>query len=166
MRRFLALVACLVAPAPPARTQDAIPPETLDAVKRAVVFVRVQGEGWAATGSGFVVAADGQKVLIATNQHVAQPRPALPTRPGARPPAVTVVFDSGTKAERSFPAELAAADRENDLAVLRLGGVKDPPRPIAYTDPPKLAETMPVYTFGFPFGQALATSKGSPAITV
>jgi Trypsin-like peptidase domain len=45
-------------------------------------------------------------------------------------------------------------------------GVKDPPKPITYTESPKLVETMQVYTFGFPFGKALATTKGFPAATV
>ncbi len=80
--------------------------------------------------------------------------------------AVTVVFDSGRNNERSLPAEVVSADPERDLAVLLVKGVKDLPNPIDFANEPQLAETMPVYTFGFPFGKALATSKGNPAITV
>jgi len=159
MPRFLSPAVALAALlAPPVRAQDAIPPETVDAMKQATVFIRVAGDGWAATGSGFVVSGDDQALLIATNDHVAVPRPGKAT--------ITVVFDSGTKTERSYPAQVAAADPERDLAVLRVAGVKAPPKPVAYNEPPKLVETMGVYSFGFPFGKALSTSKGLPAITV
>src|SRR5262249_34867270 len=79
---------------------------------------------------------------------------------------VTAVFDSGTRAERTGPAEVLAADAQSDLAVLRVTGVKDIPEPIRYADAARPFETMPVWTFGFPFGQALSTSKGNPSITV
>jgi hypothetical protein len=52
------------------------------------------------------------------------------------------------------------------LAVLKLTGVKDAPKPIGYASPPTPVETMGVYSFGFPFGQELSTRKGFPAITV
>jgi S1-C subfamily serine protease len=80
--------------------------------------------------------------------------------------AVTVVFNSGTEKEQSIPAEILAADPEQDLAVLKVSGVKQLPKPIDCLHEPKLTETMPIYTFGFPFGDVLATSKGGPAITV
>src|SRR5581483_12400522 len=115
---------------------DSIAPETVQAVKKATVFVRVEGDGWTVSGSGFVVSADAGTVLVATNHHVAVPTPPAGARPSAKPPVVTAVFDSGTAAERSYPATVAAADPERDLAVLRVAGVKDAPRPIAYTEPP------------------------------
>ena len=80
--------------------------------------------------------------------------------------AVTVVFASGTEEEQSLSAQVLAADPEHDLAVLKVSGVKKPPQPIDYLQESELTETMPVYTFGFPFGEVLATSKGNPAITV
>ena len=79
---------------------------------------------------------------------------------------VTVVFDSGTKSEQSAKAEVIAADPANDLAALRVSDVENLPVPLDALTVPELAETMPVYTFGFPFGQILSTSKGFPAITV
>ncbi|HUR53174.1 MAG TPA: serine protease, partial [Gemmataceae bacterium] len=161
MPRFLPLVVAVLAFTPAARSDDALTPETLAAVKKATVFIRVEAGGWSATGSGFVVADDGKTLLIATNDHVASARP-----PSGRPPTVTVVFESGTKAERSYPAQIAASDPARDLAVLRVAGVKDPPRPIAYADTPQPVETTAVYTFGFPFGKALAVGGGSPAVTV
>jgi S1-C subfamily serine protease len=161
MPRFLLPALALLSLAPPARSQDAISPETLAAVKKATVFIRLEAAGWSATGTGFVVADDGKAVLIATNDHVASARP-----PAGRTAVVTVVFESGTKVERSYSAQVVASDAERDLAVLRVTGVKDAPRPIAYADPPQVSETTGVYTLGFPFGKALAVAGGSPAITV
>jgi S1-C subfamily serine protease len=148
------------------RAEDSIAPETVEAVKKATVFIRIEGDGWAASGSGFVVAADDKAVLIATNHHVATASGTPAPKAGVKPPPITVVFDSGTKTERTYTAEIAAADAERDLAVLRVAGVKDAPKPIAYSESPKLVETMQVYSFGFPFGKALATGKGFPAVTV
>lgn len=167
----LVLLCALVASA---RADDGIPPDTVDAVKRATVFLRVQGPNWKASGSGFIVAADKDSVLVATNFHVVSP-PALDKRtriPPAelakalREPAVTAVFDSGTKAEQSLKAEVVAADPECDLAILRIAGAKGVAAPIDLAGAPKLSETMGIYSFGYPFGQALAVGKGNPAITV
>ena len=80
--------------------------------------------------------------------------------------AVTVIFDSGTKDERSAKAELLAIDPDYDLAVMRVKDVKNLPEPIHFEKEVELAETMAVYTFGFPFGKVLATGKGHPAMTV
>ncbi len=80
--------------------------------------------------------------------------------------AVTVVFSSGTSKEESVRGEVLADDPEQDLAVIKVSGVKALPKPISYLREPKLTETMPIFTFGFPFGKVLATSKGGPAITV
>jgi hypothetical protein len=79
---------------------------------------------------------------------------------------VTVAFDSGTKDERTAKGELLALDPEYDLAVMRVKDVKDLPEPIDFEKERELTETMSVYTFGFPFGKVLATSKGRPTITV
>jgi len=53
-----------------------------------------------------------------------------------------------------------------DLAILKVPGVKNIPRPIDCKEAVDCAETMPVYSFGFPFGDVLSTSKGNPAVTV
>ncbi|WP_439625363.1 S1C family serine protease [Gemmata sp.] len=163
MLHALVLVAGLLARTAPARADDALAAETVAAVKAASVYVRVEGDGWGGSGSGFVVAADKDRVLVVTNHHVAVKVPA-----GARPkpPVVTVVFGSGTRAERECPATVVAADEDRDLAVLRVAAVKDAPLPIAFANPPKPFETMSVYSFGFPLGQALSVGKGFPAVTV
>ena len=68
--------------------------------------------------------------------------------------------------EESARGELVAVDLDEDLAIVKASGVKQMPKPIDYRHEPKLAETMPVYSFGFPFGHFLATGKGNPAVTV
>jgi len=174
LRRFGIPILLVSVTVPLVRSQDAIPASTLTSVKHATVFIQVSGANWKATGSGFVVSADKDAVLIATNHHViglpenekkARLSPSELSRT-LKLVNVTVVFDPGTKSEVSMKAEPVAADPDNDLAVLRVAKVKDPPKPIDYAAAPKLTETMQVYTFGFPFGSALATGKGAPAITV
>jgi S1-C subfamily serine protease len=163
MYRILAPLVTLVALVP-ARGQDNIAPETLEAVKKATAFIRVEAGTLSASGSGFVVSVDGDKALVITNHHVITP-PQRFGRPGRV--AVTVVLDSGTKAERKATAEIVGSDSEADLAILRITGLKDLPKPIPYSASPKLVETMPVYTLGFPFGDVLSTTaKGAPAVTI
>jgi hypothetical protein len=228
--RCLSLAAVLLSlSAATARADDAIPLEVLEAIKAATVYVKVECEGLSGSGSGFVIKAEHDTVLVVTNHHViepkveveAAPRPSaphiVPPRPfgprtphhTTRPPLstyataytprtlvrtfipcaardgtlseaqrristraryknarVTVVFHSGTKKEEALPGKVLAADPEQDLAVLEVKADKLWPKPIDYIHQPRLAETMPVYIFGFPFGKVLATSKGSPAITV
>lgn len=79
---------------------------------------------------------------------------------------ISLVLGSGTKKERSYRAIVTASDRERDLAILKITGCKELPEPIDCTHALNLQETMPVYVFGFPFGEGLATNKGNPAITV
>src|SRR5436190_12721154 len=137
MLRFLILAASFSISPSAIRAQEIIAPETVEAVKKATVFVRVEGEGWTSTGSGFVIISDEKSVLIATNDHVAAAKPPASISAG-KAATITVVFDSGTKTERAYTAQIVATDPERDLAVLRIADVKDPPRPIAYSDPPKL----------------------------
>jgi hypothetical protein len=171
LRNALLLPAWLLLPGLEARSDDSIAADTVQAVKRAAVFLRVEVDGKEGSGSGFVVQREGDRALLITNHHVVagtsngpKPGPDFPALPTNT--KVTVVFDSGTKAERSGQAEILAVDSRCDLAVLRVTGIKDLPEPIRYAEPPRLVETMAVWTFGFPFGQALSISKGQPSITV
>ena len=95
MPRALTLAVGLLAAASTARSEEAITPETVAAIKKAAVFVRVEGDTWAATGSGFVVAADDKGVLVATNHHVASPTPPTP-RPSPRPTPTATSRSSGS----------------------------------------------------------------------
>src|SRR5207248_8438376 len=68
-------------PTPPAPAADPgptgdgqIPAALLAKLKAATVFVKGEGGSIAWSGSGFVLKVDGDKALIVTNQHVAQPK--------------------------------------------------------------------------------------------
>jgi S1-C subfamily serine protease len=113
-------------------------------------------------------------VLVATNYHVIA-SPAYEDRGRLTPQEVArsfqqvqvaAVFNSGTRAEETCRAEPIAADVDNDLAILRISGLKDRPVPLDYRTQTALVETTPVYMFGFPFGNRLSLSKGNPTLTV
>jgi S1-C subfamily serine protease len=194
-------VVCLFAG--PVWADTTLPVKTLNEIKDATVFVRVEKEKVVeASGSGFLVRVNGDTGYVVTNHHVVHlkvtverkvpvtvmPRPTSPgtlpsrTKPAApRPtteyrtekvevdvpaPDITLVFGSGTKQERSMTAEIVASDPVLDLAVLKIKGITDLPKPINLKSP-EIRETMPVFIFGFPFGKGLAIGKGNnPAITV
>jgi len=173
---------------------DGIPLDTLKKIKDATVYVKVEADNESGSGSGFVMKADSKSALVVTNHHVIQPKiiEVVTSGPGRGPfghgpfgppsfrfgmtPKIimrtcnnakaTVVLYSGTSQEESVRAEVLAADPELDLAILKITGVKKLPKPIQFNVSAKLVETMPVYTFGFPFGKILATNKGNPAITI
>ncbi len=158
-------------PVEPAR--DETPAETIKRIKEAAVFLKVQIGQQGGTGSGFVIQVDGNTALIATNHHVIsggkdddEPESGVPA------PVVTVVFRSGGGAsEFAAPATIIATDRigNRDLAILRVQGVPNLPKPIALHPEAEVVETMPVLIFGFPFGEIdkmLTRSNVSPAITI
>lgn len=175
---FAILVCCVAAVGSDrARADDAIPLETVQAIKKATVYVKVRAGRVSSTGSGFLMNVEGTTGLIVTNHHVVYPNavvkagpfpPRIP-KPAALSDAnstVTVVFFSGTPDEVTVRAELVASDKDKDLAILKVTGVKKLPEPVSFKDPPKLVETMPIFMFGFPFGEVLAEGKENPGITV
>lgn len=184
-----------IQPVPPEQraggANDTLP---LKELKAATVYIKGETTTLASRGSGFVVRAQGDTVLVATNHHVITPPkdeegplppffvprgprmpgmmrpPRLPRRgivpPGASILELTVIFYSGTAKEQSLPAVVVADDAVNDLAILRAKGVADAPRPINFQQTPELRETMSVVAFGFPFGEKLDLQKKNPAVTV
>ena len=160
-------------PAAPSGTGGtAIPPQVLQQIKEATVFVKVQAGRDSGSGSGFVMHTQGETAYIVTNHHVVTSEEEL-IRPGrVRPVRVVVpvqidlVFNSGTPREHINRAEIVATDSERDLAVLKVTGVKDMPKAIDIGFKPQYAELMPVLIFGFPFGELLSAGKGNPAITI
>lgn len=150
-------------------------------LKGATVFIKVEaGKELSCSGSGFLVKTQGNTGYIVTNHHVVNPEAELlkpiRSRNGGtatvivkiqvKNASVTAVFNSGTPAERSLAAEVVTTDASRDLAILRVTGPANWPRPIILDDRPRLVETMPVYILGFPFGEALSFKHGNPAITV
>ncbi|MHB1425846.1 MAG: HEAT repeat domain-containing protein [Gemmataceae bacterium] len=93
-------------------------------------------------------------------------RMAMEGSPGGPVAELTVVFYSGAPQEQALPATVVADDAVNDLAILRVVGVQETPRPIDYQRTPQLHELMPVVAFGFPFGKLLDLKMKNPAATV
>ena len=160
-------------PAPPAM-DGAIPLAIVEQIKDATAFIKMDAGQLSGSGSGFVMRVDGDTAYLVTNDHVVTPpskivvpigrlRQRVVNTPKAR---ITVVLRSGTSREQSLTAEVMATDAEADLAVLKVAGVRDLPKPIDFGHRAQLAETMPLFIFGFPFGSALGGGKGNPAITV
>jgi S1-C subfamily serine protease len=150
---------------------DATPAKGLDELKAATAFVKVSAGPVRTTGSGFLIRVVEDTGYVVTNAHVVDPRDGPRAAPGAAgpagpPPEITLVFHSGTKQERSYRGQLVAQDTERDLAVLKITGAANLPRPLDITGAPELVETLPVTVFGFPFGEALGLHEGNPAITV
>src|SRR5687767_1575034 len=86
-----------------------IPAKTLKELKAATVYIKVQlkggGKSFPATGSGFVVHADGETGYIATNHHVVYPRAGEMLAENPK-----VVFHSGTPEEKTVEAQVVAGD--------------------------------------------------------
>jgi S1-C subfamily serine protease/uncharacterized protein (DUF433 family) len=153
--------------------EGTIPVAVLQQIKDATVFVRMDAGAASGTGSGFLMRVDGDTAYFATNDHVVSPKSTivsigrLKPRLVAPPPArISVVLYSGTQREQTLPVEVVTADADADLAILRAVGARNLPAPIDFTKQVALVETMPVFVCGYPFGQALATNKSNPALTV
>jgi hypothetical protein len=165
MRRLFPPLVCLVAITVPVKA-DGIPVKTLNALKSATVFVKVDyGRVGMATGSGFLIKADGEIGYVVTNHHVVSAPPKMPAHLVAGR-KLSLVFWSGMKKEKVVAAEIVATNPSRDLAILKITGFKELPKPIDLTKKAELAETMTVWTFGFPFGEKLSTTKGNPAMTI
>ncbi len=137
----------------------------LATIKAATVFIQVGKPGGAgATGSGFLVRVDGDTGYIVTNNHVIDVSDLMGDNTAAVP--IRVVFNSGTPTERTAPARVVAALEQPDLAVLKVEKMKDLPKPLDLSDPPKLMETSTVYVCGFPFGAKLASADKNPEISI
>jgi tetratricopeptide (TPR) repeat protein len=159
------IVTILTALAPSELQAGGIPVKKLKELKAATVFIRVQfntlGKSLPSSGSGFVLRVDGDTALIATNHHVVSPLPGEVRKGDPK-----VVFNSGTPDEKTIEAQVVASDPTNDLAILKVKGAGDLPRPIRLDAANEVLETMTVFAFGFPFGEGLAFGKGNPAITI
>lgn len=104
------------------------PAEIEDARRRADEFRKSRGEPTRASGSGFFVTDDG---FFITNFHVVHDA----TR-------IIIRTDAG-----NFPAQLVAADKANDVALLKVEGVFKS-LPLAASRDTKLGDA--VFTIGFP----------------
>jgi S1-C subfamily serine protease len=152
--------------------------EIIRRLKDATVYIIAKvGDKPISTGSGFVIEAFGDQVLVATNRHVAvvdlSEAPPSIAKPGDKV-SLEVVFRSGLGAEEQrFPAIIVAADLSqdygNDLAFLRVRGVQSPPKPIDIISKSDASEGATYVGAGFPLGGMLnkiSESKGNPSVTI
>lgn len=187
VRRTLAVCLIIVSVGAAARGDESLPPLTLKFLKNATVFVKTEIGPLPFSGSGFVIQVTDDTALIATNHHViTRPKqlqvggfiPGLNKHDKAAllklqlslakfETVVSVVFNSGEADEQVIKAEIMGGTEDPDLAILKVKGIKTPPKPITFRKQAQLMETMPVYMLGFPFGEMLQEkNKGNPAITV
>lgn len=165
-RIAFALIFALFA-APIASGQESLKPEDLAKIKAATVFIKVgtPRSGAVATGSGFLVKAEGGSAWVVSNHHVVDLFDGADDAKMMTTP-IEVVFDSGSEKERSFKAKIVAFDPTRDLATLKIDGAKEMPAPIEIDDTLEPRETMQVYVCGFPFGGRLAIGTKNPEISI
>jgi S1-C subfamily serine protease len=131
-------------------------PEVIERGKKATAFVQVVTPEGRATGSGFCVDRSG---LFITNAHV------VDTAADGQG-QVWLVVDIGRKSQRRLRSKVLKADPAFDLALLQVDG-GDELTPLELGKEDDLIETVPVITFGFPFGEKLKTDEEAyPEITV
>jgi hypothetical protein len=158
-----------------AKADGGLPLDVLKSLKSATVFVKVEFGKLSTSGSGFVLKKDKDTAWIVTNHHVV--RPTVQMKQGTGKDAktvptkilnanVSVILGSGTRKEQVARAVVVSDDPQRDLALLKVSGLKDLPAPLNIEKPPEVNETMSIYVLGFPYGKALSTGKGNPAITV
>jgi S1-C subfamily serine protease len=163
--RYPSVLALILVAGTAAAQPQQLPADQIKRIKAATVYIKVTAGDDSATGSGFVVKAEKTAAWVVTNDHVVTPRVGLFDEP--KPAAVELVFHSGTPDEWATKAKVAARDPDRDLALVKVSAATKPlPDPLPLAGPDKVAETMPVYVCGFPFGMSLAADEKNPEISV
>ena len=132
--------------------------EMIAFLKAATAFVKVKSDKVEQSGSGFFLESENGQVFVITNAHVVTPEEG-------KLKEIVCVFHSGSKEEFSVTAQIEGQDDAADLAVLSVRH-KNLPKALKPLQDVDLFETKPVLVLGFPFGEALTTSKRNPDITV
>lgn len=132
--------------------------DPLDKLMAATVFIKITTSTGQQSGSGFLVMRDGNEGVVLTNSHVVEPASGSLRK-------IACTFHSGRREEYTVTGELLGDDELVDLAVISVkhDSLPEPLEPAADL---RLRETLPVLILGFPFGDALKTSKRNPSITV
>ena len=139
---------------------DPLSLEVLQKLQSATVLINVSSGSDRSMGSGFLVEANNDVGYIVTNSHVCPKDLAVRAKS-----EITVVLNSGTKTERSLPAEIIAESADADLAVLKVTA-KNLPKSLSVNQTVEVRETLPVFVVGFPFGKDLALNNSNPAVTI
>lgn len=147
-------------------------------LKAATAYIKVKVNGKPhKTGTGFAIEIIGDKVLVATNRHVALVNRAdLPPDVDEKNLKVEleVVFNSGEgPKEIALPGHVVAADTSEDmnrdLAFLVVEGVSKPPTPLLLSQAKVPNEGTAYTAAGFPGGQMtsmITGSRGNPTIVI
>ncbi len=137
-----------------AAAQAALSPYQVQKIKDAVVLIDVtltlpNDDVSEASGSGFVIAADGQ---IVTNNHVVAMEVETATGGTVRAKSreVKVIFHPATEQEKSYTAQVLRQNHELDLALLKVQLVT--PVFLELADSEAIPETAAVYVCGHPLG--------------
>jgi hypothetical protein len=133
--------------------------------KAATGLVEIRNGLQVVYGSAFCVHPSG---LFLTNDHLLRSAFGLGVNrnAGAAVDEVTLVLNPSQKGEKVCKAKVVRSDKELDLALLRIEGVKDLPIVTLGSDA-KLSELAEVVAVGFPFGTALSTKrKDYPAVSI
>jgi S1-C subfamily serine protease len=131
-------------------------PEVIERGKRATAFVQVVTSEGRSSGSGFCIDRSG---LFITNAHVVD-------RAADGRGQVWLVVDIGRKTQRRLRSKVLKTDSAYDLALLQVDGGGDL-NPLELGTEDALIETMPITTFGFPFGEMLkGEGEAYPEITI
>ena len=133
------------APSAGKRSKD----EVVAEIKKSTALIETHlPDGSGGSGSGFVIAAGRDGILVATNFHVVGKMNAG-LLAGTQ---IAAVFDSGLPTQKAYLAKVMASDPEADLAILKVPPFEPLPKPIDPNHAPKLVEAMDVYICGFPLG--------------
>jgi S1-C subfamily serine protease len=139
-----------------AASEVPIEPEIIERGKRATALVQVVTSEGRSSGSGFCIDRSG---LFITNAHVVD-------RAADGRGEVWLVVDIGRKTQRRLRSKVLKTDSAFDLALLQVeGGGELTSLELGTED--GLIETMPITTFGFPFGEKLKSDgEAYPEITI
>lgn len=108
----------------------------------------------AGSGTAFCISESG---LFITCNHVVE---------GVKNDAVSVVISPTGKDEKKYPATVIRRLKDDDIAILKVVLDRKVPA-LKLGDISELVETEQLYTFGYPFGSALAMDEKSyPSISV
>ena len=99
--------------------EDMLPEATLEALKETTVFIKVAGDRINGSGTGFLVAREGNIGYVVTNAHVVESDRGFSS-------ITTVVFKSGRKDQAPVKAVVSTTDPSSDLAILKIEMVNLP----------------------------------------
>ncbi|MBI2968140.1 MAG: trypsin-like peptidase domain-containing protein [Bacteroidetes bacterium] len=148
---------------------QSLPADMINRIKSATVYIEavhnlpLEDKEYKTSGTGFFISKNG---YILTNYHVIDAGvqwydlsyPTIIKK-------IRVIRNSGTSAYRVDEAIQYAVDPLNDLAIL---AIKDTASvPFLFPDTSAVpVETLPVWIFGFPFGDAFSVIQRGPEITI